>query len=57
MGIKQKIFLGHLSLNNNIKELAHLTMDGYLQQHDVDTKNELKILDTSHEHASPLYDI
>src|SRR5574337_1314378 len=43
----KKIFLGHLSLNNNIKELAHLTMDGYLQQHDVDTKNELKILDTS----------
>lgn len=53
----KKIFLGHLSLNNNIKELAHLTMDGYLQQHDVDTKKELHIIDTSHEHASQLYDI
>lgn len=53
----KRIFLGHLSLNNNIKELAHLTMDGYLQQHDVDTKKDLKILDTSHEHASQLYDI
>ena len=53
----KKIFLGHLSLNNNIKELAHMTMNGYLSQHDVDTEREVKILDTSHEHASGLLDI
>ena len=53
----KRIFLGHLSLHNNIKELAHLTMDGYLQQHDVDTKREVHVIDTSHEHASKLYDI
>ncbi|MFC4651913.1 MBL fold metallo-hydrolase [Lactococcus nasutitermitis] len=53
----KRIFLGHLSLHNNIKELAHMTMDGYLQQHDVDTKREVHIIDTSHEHASRLFDI
>ncbi|MQW23936.1 MULTISPECIES: MBL fold metallo-hydrolase [unclassified Lactococcus] len=53
----KRIFLGHLSLHNNIKELAHMTMDGYLQQHDVDTKREVHVIDTSHEHATKLYDI
>jgi len=53
----KKIFLGHLSLNNNIKELANMTMKGYLSQHDVDTEDQLKIMDTSHESASKLYDI
>ncbi|KXT61742.1 MBL fold metallo-hydrolase [Lactococcus sp. DD01] len=53
----KRIFLGHLSLNNNIQELAHMTMDGFLAQHDVDTKRDVHIIDTSHEHASKLYDI
>lgn len=53
----RRIFLGHLSLHNNIKELAHMTMDGYLQQHDVDTQREVHVIDTSHEHASRLFEI
>ena len=53
----KRIFLGHLSLHNNIKELAHMTMDGYLQQHDVDTRREVHVIDTSHEHATKLFDI
>lgn len=52
----KRIFLGHRSQHNNIKELAHMTMETTLQQHDVDT-HEVHILDTSHETASPLYDI
>ena len=53
----KKIFLGHLSLNNNMIDLAHLTMQGYLSQHDVDVTKDVKILDTSHDEASPLYEI
>lgn len=52
----KRIFLGHRSLNNNIKELAHMTMETTLQQHDIDT-HLVQILDTSHEIPSRLYDI
>jgi ribonuclease Z len=52
----KKIFLGHRSQHNNTVDLAHLTMTADLQQHDVDT-NRVQILDTSHEHASRLFDI
>ena len=34
-----------------------MTMDDFLAQHDVDTKRDVHIIDTSHEHASKLYDI
>ena len=52
-----KIFLGHRSQENNLKELAHLTMENTLMQHDVDIKNDIQVLDTSHVEASPLYQI
>ncbi|SCA92550.1 putative metallo-hydrolase YycJ of betalactamase superfamily [Pseudolactococcus piscium] len=53
----KKILLGHRSQENNLKELAHLTMENTLMQHDVDTKNGIQVLDTSHIEASPLYSI
>ncbi|GFH43049.1 metallo-hydrolase [Lactococcus hodotermopsidis] len=53
----KKILLGHRSQENNLKELAHMTMENTLLQHDIDTKNVVKVLDTSHIEASPLYNI
>jgi Metal-dependent hydrolases of the beta-lactamase superfamily I len=53
----KKIFLGHRSQHNNIKELAHMTMETTLMKEDIDTKKELQIYDTSHINASPLFDI
>ncbi|MDR0297049.1 MAG: MBL fold metallo-hydrolase [Streptococcaceae bacterium] len=57
IGNKTKhIFLGHRSQHNNLRELAHLTMETELQLHDVDTRT-VQVHDTSHEIASPLFDI
>ncbi|OFI48666.1 metallohydrolase [Floricoccus tropicus] len=53
----KKIFLGHRSQQNNIKELAHMTMVNTLMQNDIDARNEVKVFDTSHIEASPLFDI
>ncbi|GAB2025262.1 MBL fold metallo-hydrolase [Lactovum odontotermitis] len=52
----KRIFLGHRSQHNNIKELAHMTMETSLQQHDVDT-HVVQIIDTSHVDSSPLFEI
>ncbi|MDR0199968.1 MAG: MBL fold metallo-hydrolase [Streptococcaceae bacterium] len=58
IGSKTKhIFLGHRSQHNNLKELAHLTMETTLEQHDIDTHHVVHIHDTSHTTASPLYQI
>ncbi|WEV45032.1 MBL fold metallo-hydrolase [Streptococcaceae bacterium ESL0687] len=53
----KKIFLGHRSQQNNIKDLAHMTMETTLMQNDIDVRKEIKIYDTSHIEASPLFDI
>lgn len=53
----KKILLGHRSQENNLKELAHMTMENTLMQHDIDAKNDVQVLDTSHVEASPLYHI
>lgn len=50
----KKIYLGHLSKENNIKELAHLTMVEQLHQADIGTGSDLKVYDTSPDTASPL---
>lgn len=53
----QKIYLGHLSKENNIKELAHLTVKSNLAQADIDVERKIKILDTSPDRATPLTQI
>lgn len=53
----QKIYLGHLSKENNIKELAHLTVKNNLAQADIDVERTVKILDTSPDTATPLTQI
>ncbi len=53
----QKIYLGHLSKENNIKELAHLTVKNNLAQADIDVERTVKILETSPDTATPLTQI
>ena len=50
----KKIYLGHLSKENNIKELAHLTMVNNLDQADLAVGHDFQVLDTSPDQASPL---
>lgn len=53
----KKIYLGHLSQENNIKELAHLTMKNNLMQADFGVDEDFKIFDTSPDTALPLTEI
>lgn len=53
----KKIYLGHLSKENNIKELAHMTMESNLMQADLGVNHDFKVLDTSPDTATPLVDI
>ncbi len=50
----KKIYLGHLSKENNIKELAHMTMVNNLAQADLAVGHDFQVLDTSPDQASPL---
>ncbi|WP_326717450.1 MBL fold metallo-hydrolase [Vagococcus jeotgali] len=53
----KRVYLGHLSKENNMKELAHITMTGILNQHDIDTTRQVKIMDTDPEKACDLFAI
>ena len=53
----KKIYLGHLSKENNIKELAHMTMENNLIQADFGVGYDMRVLDTSPDEATPLTDI
>ncbi|WP_461244097.1 MBL fold metallo-hydrolase [Secundilactobacillus muriivasis] len=50
----KRIFLGHLSQENNMKSLAHLTVASILEDHDFGVDHDFKILDTDPEKASGL---
>ena len=50
----KKIYLGHLSKENNIKELAHMTMENNLMQADFGVGNDMTVHDTSPDEATPL---
>ncbi len=50
----KKIYLGHLSKENNTKELAHVTMVNQLAQADLAVGTDFKICDTSPDEATPL---
>ena len=53
----KKIYLGHLSKENNIKELAHMTMENQLARADFGVGTDFKVYDTSPDAATPLTDI
>jgi phosphoribosyl 1,2-cyclic phosphodiesterase len=50
----KKIYLGHLSKENNIKELAHMTMENNLAKADFGVGTEMKVFDTLPDEALPL---
>ncbi|MGT2887643.1 MBL fold metallo-hydrolase [Streptococcus didelphis] len=53
----KRIYLGHLSKENNIKELAHMTMENQLAMADLGVGTDFKVYDTSPDSATPLSDI
>ncbi|MEG0255411.1 MAG: MBL fold metallo-hydrolase [Vagococcus sp.] len=53
----KRIYLGHLSKENNLKEIAHMTMTETLIQHDIDAVSKVKVMDTDPEKACPLFAI
>lgn len=50
----KKIFLGHRSEHNNLKSLAHLTVESILEEHDFGVNDDFQLFDTDVEKASPL---
>ena len=50
----KKIYLGHLSKENNIKELAHMTMENDLARADLGVGVDFQVYDTSPDEATPL---
>ena len=58
LGIRtKKIYLGHLSKENNTKELAHITMVNQLAQADLAVEHDFHVYDTSPDTATPLTNI
>lgn len=53
----QRVYLGHLSRENNLKELAHLTMKNVLLEHDFAVDEKIRIFDTDPEYATDLFAI
>ena len=53
----KKIYLGHLSKENNIKEVAHMTMENQLARADLAVGHDFEVLDTSPDTATPDEDI
>ncbi|MEK4553918.1 MULTISPECIES: MBL fold metallo-hydrolase [Jeotgalicoccus] len=53
----KRIYLGHLSLDNNIKELARMSVEQILNQYDIDTHNGIMICDTDKAVPTEIYQV
>lgn len=53
----KRIYLGHLSKENNLKELANMTMSHTLREHDINVGKDLLVCDTDPENPCELYSI
>ncbi|KRN08653.1 MBL fold metallo-hydrolase [Liquorilactobacillus mali] len=53
----KQIYLGHLSKDNNVKELAHLTVETAMKQQDLGVNEDFGIYDTDPEKATKLVEI
>lgn len=51
----KRIYLGHLSKENNLKEIAHMTMENTLIEHDLGVNEDFFIYDTDPETACDLF--
>lgn len=56
-GRTKRIYLSHLSLDNNIKELARMSVEQVLNQYDIDTDNDVRIFDTDKNAPTEIYTI
>ena len=50
----KRIYLGHLSRENNMKELAHMTMEETLTRYDLGVNHQFQIFDTDPDSAKAL---
>lgn len=48
------VYLAHLSLDNNMKDLARMTVEQTLNQHGIDTQSEVRLKDTDPHQPTPL---
>ncbi|EPH95663.1 metallo-beta-lactamase YycJ [Enterococcus sp. DIV0213j] len=53
----KRIYLGHLSRENNLKELAHLTMENVLREKDKGVGEAFEVYDTDPDEATELFSI
>ena len=53
----KRIYLSHLSTDNNIKELAKMSVEQVLNQYDIDTDNHVTISDTDKAIPTKIYQI
>ncbi|MCY1567445.1 MBL fold metallo-hydrolase [Staphylococcus pettenkoferi] len=51
----KRIYLSHLSQDNNMKDLARMSVGQVLKEHDIDSDNEVKLCDTDKAEATPIY--
>ena len=51
----KRIYLGHLSRENNLKELAHMTAVSVLREKGTGVEEQFKIYDTDPDKAAPLF--
>lgn len=53
----KRVYLGHLSKENNLKELAHLTMVNTMREHDLGVGETFEVYDTDPDKATELFAI
>ncbi|MGM0125350.1 metallo-beta-lactamase YycJ [Enterococcus sp. AZ194] len=53
----KRIYLGHLSKENNMKELAHMTMENTLRERDFGVDEDFRVYDTDPDSATELFSI
>ena len=54
-GNTKRIYLSHLSQDNNMKDLARMSVGQVLNEHDIDTEKEVLLCDTDKAQATPIY--
>lgn len=54
-GNTKRIYLSHLSQDNNMKDLARMSVSQVLNEHDIDTEKEVLLCDTDKAQATPIY--
>ncbi len=53
----KRIYLAHLSMDNNMKDLAHMSVKNVLEERGFDLDNRLRLHDTDPQSATPIYEV